>query len=88
MDDLKIRSLEDLYRKLTPALRAKVSEMERCKYVGIKEIDIWNYLKNKCWIKRNDLTLGEMVDDILNTPNDELINAKINNLNRRDESLL
>ena len=84
MNDLKIKSLEDLYHKVMPALSVKVNDLKRCKYLGIREIDIWNYLKNKTWIKRSDLTLGEMVDDILNTPNEEFINY-INN--RRDDTL-
>ena len=73
MDDYKFKSLDELYRKLLPAFKTKVSELKRYNINYIKEVDIWNYLKNNYWKNKHDLTLGDMVNDILNTPNDELV---------------
>ena len=49
----------------------------------VKEEDIWNYNKNKKWKNATSLTLAGIVDDILNTDNQEYENyvvQKINNL--------
>lgn len=73
MNEFKFKSLEELYRKLLPALSTKVADLKRGNIIGIKEIDIWNYLKTFYWRNKQDLTLGEMVDDILSTPNEELL---------------
>ena len=70
--DIKFNSLEELYNRLKPALRTKVIEMHRNGYDYIEESDVWNYLKDNYWKNRSDLTLGEMVNDILSTPNFKL----------------
>ena len=72
MEDLKFRTLEELYRKLLPALTTKVNELKRNNISYISEKDIWHYLKNKYWKNKSDLTLGEMVNDILTTPSDNI----------------
>lgn len=67
MENIKFNSLEELYKRLIPAMTTKVNEL---KLVGINYItidDIWNYLKKNKWSKSKDLTLSECVDDILNT---------------------
>ena len=45
---------------------------------------IFYYLKNNNWIRREHLTLGEMVDDIINVSDKDLIDYKIKNNNRMD----
>ena len=61
--DIEFNSLEELYERLTPALKAKVSELKRYDLDYIKEEDIWNYLKDTKWVKANNLLLYQMVDD-------------------------
>ncbi len=73
MDEFKFKSLGELYQKLLPAFNTKVADLKRQKIYNIREIDIWNYLKTYYWSNKKDLTLGEMVNDILSTPNDDLI---------------
>ena len=41
--------------------------------------ELINYLKNNYWIRRKHLTLGEMVDDIINVSDKDLIDYKIKN---------
>ena len=77
MDNFKFKSLEELYRKLLPAINTKVAELKRNNINTVKEIDIWNYLKNNYWKNKASLTLGEMVDDILSLPDSEIINYSV-----------
>lgn len=74
MESYRFKSLEELYRKLLPAFRVKVNDLRRHKINYISEKDIWEYLKTSNWTKKQDLTLGEMVNDIITVPNNELIN--------------
>ena len=69
--DIKFKTLNELYMRLTPALRSKKKELDREGYKYIHEEDIWNYLKLNVWRTNTELTLDKMVDDILNTPNKE-----------------
>lgn len=84
MDELKFKSLEELYKKLIPAFNVRVNDLKRNKINGITKEDIWNYLKNNNWIRREHLTLCEMVDDIINVSDKDLIDYKIKNNNRMD----
>lgn len=82
MDEFKFKSLEELYKKLIPAFNVRVNDLKRSKINGITREDIWNYLKNNNWIIREHLTLGEMVDDIINVSDKDLMDYKIKNNNR------
>jgi hypothetical protein len=66
------RSLEELYMRVKPALRSKVKELKRIGIHYVHEEDIWNYLKNNLWCKKTNLTLGELVNDIMCTSNSDL----------------
>lgn len=61
----KFNSIEDLYAKVLPALKAKKDEFKREK-LGYDEIDIWNYCVKYKWINKSDLRMYEVIDDILN----------------------
>lgn len=67
--DVTFQSLAELYERLLPALKTKKSEMHRSGFPYIKEEDIWNYLKIIKWKNSKNLTLFDMVDDVLNTDN-------------------
>ena len=82
MEEFKFKSLEELYKKLIPAFNVKINDLRRNNIKGIDRKDIWNYLKNTYWIRREHLTLGEMVDDIINVSDKDLIDYKIKNNNR------
>lgn len=74
MNEFKFNTINDLYNKVKPALKVKIEDLKRNYITYIKEEDIWNYLKDKYWSKSNKLTLGEVVNDILNISNNELEN--------------
>lgn len=80
MNEIKFNSLEDLYNRLKPALRSKIKELRKLEKKYIQEIDIFEYLTDTKWESSNNLTLDQMVDDILYVDNnklDEYVQKKI-----------
>ena len=85
MNELKFKSLNELYERLLPALRSKKKELNANGFNYIHEEDIWNYLKQYVWKNNINLTLDKMVDDILNTKNtefDDFLKKQIKNYHR------
>ena len=83
--DITFNSTKELYDRIMPALRTKREEMRRHGYSYIKDEDVWNYLKEVKWVKANNLSLAEMVSDVLNTEDayiDSYLREKLN-LNTR-----
>lgn len=76
--EIEFQDLKELYNRLEPALSVKVSEFKRKGYKGIEKKDIWNYLGNTKWASANNLSLHQMVDEILNTSNEEIYQYKLN----------
>ena len=67
--ELKFNSEEELYNRLLPAIKTKKNEIKRMGINYILEEDIYNALKLGNWQYKTNLTLSDMVDDILNTNN-------------------
>lgn len=70
------KSQEELYQGLIPAIHVKLKGLKKSKNVEITEDDIWNYLKETKWKNSINLTLSDMVQDILHTDNIEFIQYK------------
>ena len=72
MEDVAFSSVEELYKRVKPALTTKCGELRRMgiEYVTIE--DIWNYLKDNVWNNSRNLRLFRMVDDILNADNEKI----------------
>lgn len=70
--DIEFNSIKELYERLLPALKTKVTELKRNDLDYIKVEDIWNYLKETKWKSANNLLLYQMVDDILKLDNNEI----------------
>ena len=82
----EFETLEELYKRIKPALTTKMREMRRNGYIYIKEEDIWNYLKEVKWVNSKDLSLYQMTCDILDTNDnviDDYLRKKLNMKNRR-----
>lgn len=62
---IEFKTIEELYKRLKPALYSKTSELKRKGIDYIKEEDIWNYLMSNDWKMKSNLTLAEMTSDIL-----------------------
>ncbi len=67
--NIEFKSLEDLYKRIRPALLTKKLEMHKLGFIYIKEEDIWNYLKDIKWVDSKNLDLYQMVNDVLNSDN-------------------
>jgi len=83
--EMEFTSLEQLYKRLKPALVAKANEMRMQGYKYIKADDVWNYLKEVKWSNSKNLLLFEMVRDILNVDSiviDDYVRGKLNSNNR------
>ncbi|MDD3821915.1 MAG: post-transcriptional regulator [Bacilli bacterium] len=70
--DIKFNSITELYTRLQPALNSKRKELLRDNYHYIKNEDIWNYLKDNKWVQDRNLSLAEMVDDVLSCQNEAI----------------
>lgn len=68
------KSQKELYEGLIPAMNVKLKYLKKIEKVILKKEDIWNYLKENKWKNSIDLTLADMVQDILHTNNQDLIN--------------
>ena len=62
--NMQYNSEKELFESLRGAFNVKL-RMIREEYDYIKMIDIWNYLKINKWCKTKNLTLSEMVNDII-----------------------
>lgn len=58
------KSQEELFNFLSGAFNVKLRLINK-EYNYIRKIDIWNYLKINKWSKAKNLTLSEMVNDII-----------------------
>ena len=67
--DIEFNSAEELFDRLKPALRSKVFELQKEGYRYLEIEDVWNYLKEVKWKGSVNLSLNEMVSDILLTEN-------------------
>ena len=68
------RSQEELYQGLIPAMNVKLKMLKKSHYDGINHEDIWNYLRDNKWRSSIDLTLSDMVQDIIHTDNLKIVN--------------
>jgi len=72
-NEIIFRSQEELYKRITPALRSKKKLLIANGFKYVNEGDIWDYMRSQKWNISNGLELCEMVDDILNTDNQLLV---------------
>ena len=85
MEDINFTSIEELYKRVKPALMTKCEEMKRSGITYVTAEDIWNYLKDNVWNNSRNLRLFRMVDDILNADNmliDDYLKTKMGSKER------
>ncbi len=63
---------EQLYNRLRPALTSKKNELKKLGFKEITNQEIWKYLKDSVWSTRTNLTLADLVNDILHLDKTEL----------------
>lgn len=83
--DFEFNSQEELFKRVKPALNAKVMELHRLGYSYITIDDIWNYLIETKWKKGKDLMLSDIVSNIIHVENnkiDEYLKGKLTKARR------
>lgn len=78
MSEIIFSDIKQLYERVEPALKSKLSELNRLGFDYLTKEDIWNYLQESKWKNSNDLMLGDMINDILSTNVDEINQYFIN----------
>ena len=84
MNEIYFENVNDLYSRIKPALRSKVKEIKIMHKIDINEEDIFIYLSENKWNKSNNLSLYDMVDDILYLNNDLIIDYIANKINNKE----
>ncbi len=74
--DIEFFSQEELFKRVKPALIVKKNEIKVYSDVDVKLTEIWKYLIQTKWKKGENLSLCDIVDDILNLDNEEFIENK------------
>lgn len=69
--DIEFNSLKELKERVTPALNTKLKELKSKNYNSITIDDIWNFLIKK-WKNGKNLTLYDIINDILNLDNEDI----------------
>ena len=70
--DIEFNNIKELYKRVVPALRVKRRILLK-KGIKIKEEDIFKYLAKEKWSKDKNLTLSDIVSDIINVKDDVFI---------------
>ena len=52
MNDIKFKSLEELYKRLIPAFNVKINDLRRNNIKNIQSEDLWNYLRKNTLIAK------------------------------------
>ena len=66
------KNQKELYQALIPAFNVKLRLLKDSDYDFIKRKDIWDYLKVNKWANSVNLTLAEMVNDIIHADNKDI----------------
>lgn len=69
MEKIEFKTVEELYKRVSPALYSKVKEIKRMGYTLVTEEDVWNYLVDNDWKNRTNLELYDLISDIMNVDN-------------------
>lgn len=64
--DIEFKSLKELRERIDPALETKLKEIKNKNYKTITKDNIFEYLKEKIWKTSNNLTLYDIINDIMN----------------------
>ena len=84
--DYEFSSLEELYKRVRPALQSKVDELQKYGNLSISKYDLWKCLIINKWRNETGLMLSDIVDDILNISFDEINSYYMKMIN--DEEIL
>ena len=69
---MEFASQLELYKKVLPAFNVKKRLITYSKYKNITNENIWIYLINNKWKNSNNLTLSDIVNDIITVDLEEV----------------
>lgn len=72
---MEFRTQQELYNKLLPVFKVKKRLMLYSGNIDIKNEDIWLYLVNSKWKNSYNLTLSEIVNDIITVDLDKIVRS-------------
>lgn len=84
--NLEFNNLQELKDRITPAINTKLKELKTKNFNIITKEDIWNYLIEKKWKKSKDLTLYDIINDILNLDDNEIEEYAIKRSEQNDKN--
>ena len=70
--DLEFKTQEELFKRVKPALHAKLQELRRLNFQEVTEQDLWHFLATSKWKKSKNLMLSDIVNDIMHIDNQKL----------------
>lgn len=85
MNDFPFENINDLYKRILPALRSKVSELRKNNVSYITEADIWKFLATHVWKKKRDLEFYEMVDSIISLSLEDMDDYLVDKLESKEK---
>lgn len=85
MKEIELKSQEELYERIKPALRSKRRMLKQSGFSNISMKDIWDYLRLNKWLQSYGLELCDMVDDILHVDEQLIVNYCHNKYMNKNE---
>ena len=73
---MEFASKEELYQKIIPAFNVKKRILSITQYKNITNLDIWKYLIINKWRNAHNLTLNEIVNDIITIEPEKIIGGR------------
>lgn len=70
--DIEFKSQEELYKRVKPALKSKRLEFKRYG-IEVTDEELWIYLSNNVFKKSHNLTLADIVSEIMHLEKDSFI---------------
>ena len=70
--NIEFKDIKELYKRVMPALRTKKRLLLK-KGINVNENDIFEYLAKEKWSKGTNLTLSDIVSDIINVEDNMFI---------------
>ena len=83
--DIEFKSLSELKKRVTPALYTKLKELKKENYSFVTIDDIWEFLI-KDWKKGKNLTLYDIINEILDLNDEDIEEYALKRSKQNDKS--
>ena len=68
------KNQKELYEALIPAFNVKLRMFKNNEFNFLTKKDIWDYLKDNVWVNSVNLTISQMVSNIINVEGSKIVN--------------